>query len=121
MCHTKWIKKSNLNPLSCTNIDKWDFDNFVFAHESFDKALRIFETILLVNTNSCGKLMSSLGSPIIFGKRFKVTSVLFFIPGFSLLSFDLENFTFEVLYSFFLSWYYIRPKQIWDSLTVPFK
>ena len=89
MCHTKWIKKSNLNPLSCINIDKWDFVNYVFGHESFEKALQSLETSVLFNIKLCGKLMSPLGSPIIFGKTFKVASVPFFIPGFSLLSFDL--------------------------------
>ena len=33
-----------------------------------------------------------------FNERFKVTSVLFFIPDFSLLCRELDNFTFKVLY-----------------------
>ena len=44
------------------------------------------------------KLVSSLESPITFDERFKVTSVPIFVPDFSLLSCELDNFTFKVLY-----------------------
>ena len=39
-----------------------------------------------------------LESPIIFDERFKVTSVQFFIADFNLLSCELDNFTFNVLF-----------------------
>ena len=39
-----------------------------------------------------------LESPTPFDKSFKVTSVPFFIPDFNLLSCELDNFTFKVLY-----------------------
>ena len=41
--------------------------------ESFAKALRIFETCVLVNNNLCGKLVSSLESTTTFDEGFKVT------------------------------------------------
>ena len=62
------------------------FDNFISAEEVFAKALRSFETCVLVNNNLCGKLFSSLEFPTIFGERFKVTLVPFFIADFKLLS-----------------------------------
>ena len=40
--------------------------NFILAEESFAKALRDFETCVLVNNNLCGKLFSSLESPTAF-------------------------------------------------------
>ena len=40
-----------------------------------------------------GKLFSSLGSPTTFEEILKVTSVLFFIPDFNLLSGELNHFT----------------------------
>ena len=55
----------------------------------FAKALRNFETCVLVNNNLCGKLFSSLESPTIFDERFKVTSVPFFIEDFNLLRCEL--------------------------------
>ena len=54
--------------------------------------------LALVNNNLCGKLFSSLEPPTTFEKNFKVTSFLFFIPDFNLLSCELDNFTFKVLY-----------------------
>ena len=57
-----------------------------------------FTKLVLVNSNVCGKLISSLESPIKFGERFKVNWVLFSIFDFSLLSCGLDNFTFKVLY-----------------------
>ena len=50
--------------------------------EAFAKVLRSHEACVSVNK----KLVSSLESPITFDERFKVTSVLFFIPDFNLLS-----------------------------------
>ena len=51
---------------------------------------------MLVNNNLCEKLVPSLR--IIFGERFKVTSVPFFIKNYNLLSCELDDFTFKVLY-----------------------
>ena len=62
------------------------------------KALRIFETFVSVNYSLWAKLVSSLEFPIKFDKRFKVTSVSFFIPHFNSLSFKLGHFRFKVLY-----------------------
>ena len=44
------------------------------------------------------KLVSSLEFPVRFDERFKVISVPFFIVDFNLLSCQLDNFTFNVLY-----------------------
>ena len=74
------------------------FENFILAEELFVKVLQSFETCALVNTNLWGKLFSSLESPRTFDESFKVTSVPFFIPDFNLLSCELDNFTFKVLY-----------------------
>ena len=62
------------------------------------KLLRSFETCVLVNNKLCGKLFSLLKSTTTFDGIFKVTSISFFIPDFNLLSCELENFTFQVLY-----------------------
>ena len=67
----------------------------MLANELFGKALQSLE---IFSKNLCGKLASSLELPITFDERFKVTSVLFFIPDFNLLSCELDNFTFKVLY-----------------------
>ena len=56
------------------------------------KALRIFETFVLVSINLCKELFSSLELPTTFEKAFKVISVPFFIPDFNLLSCELETF-----------------------------
>ena len=50
------------------------------------KALRSFETCLLVNNNLCGKLFSPFDSRATFNEIFKVTSVRIFIPDFKLLT-----------------------------------
>ena len=78
----------------------WDlkFESFIIADEPFSKISRTFETYLSVYNNLWGKLTSSLELLIKFDGRFKVTSVAFFIEDFSLLSHELENFTFTVLY-----------------------
>ena len=44
------------------------------------------------------KLVTLLELPATFDERFEVTSVPFLIPDFNLLSFELENITFKVLY-----------------------
>ena len=73
-------------------------NNFILAEELLPKALQRFETCVLVNNNLCGKLFSTLESPVTFDQSFNVTSVSFFIPDFNLLCCELDNFTFKVLY-----------------------
>ena len=79
------------NPPDCLILYNWVFDNFILADELFAKALRNLETCVLVNNNSCGKLVSSLESPTTFDENFKVTSVPFLIPDFNPISCELEN------------------------------
>ena len=55
------------------------------ADELLAKALRKVETCLSVNNNSCGKLASSLESPIMLGDNLNITSVSFFIANFNLV------------------------------------
>ena len=81
-------------PIICNRV----FDNFKLAEELFAKALKSFEACVLVNNKLCEKLFSSLESAAIFDESFKVTSVSVFTPDFNLLSCELENFTFKVLY-----------------------
>ena len=64
----------------------------------FKKALGIFETCELVNNNLFAKLVASLELPIKLDERFKITSVPFFIANLNLLSYELDNFTFNLLY-----------------------
>ena len=77
-----------------------DFDNFKLPGQLFAKTLQSLEACVLVNNNLCGKLVSSLELPIVFDERFQVMSVLFFIPNFNLLSFELGNFTLKMLHLF---------------------
>ena len=86
------------NPPDYTTLCNWVFENFMLTDEPFENALRSFETCVLVNNNLCGKLISSLESPTTFDGRCKVTLVSFFIADFNLLSCELDNFTFNVLY-----------------------
>ena len=72
----------------------------MLADKAIAKASQSFETCVLPNNYLCGKSISSLESPTIFDERFQVTSVPFFIADFNLLSCELDNFTFEVLYWF---------------------
>ena len=51
------------NPPDCPLLCNWDFNNFILADEPFAKALQCFETCVLVNTNLCVKLFSSLELP----------------------------------------------------------
>ena len=69
----------------------------MLVDELFAKALRSFKTYLF-NNHLYEKLVSSLELRITFDERFKVTSVQFFIIDFNLLSCELANFTFKVLY-----------------------
>ena len=63
----------SINSPDCTTLDSWVFDNFALTDKLFVKVLRSFETCLSVNTYSCGKLVSSLESPIKFAESFRVT------------------------------------------------
>ena len=68
------------------------------AYELYAKTLQILRTYVSVNNNLCGKLVLSLESPITFDERFRVTSVVFFIPDFNLLACELGNATFKLLH-----------------------
>ena len=89
------------------------FDNFILAEELFAKALPSFEACVLVDSNLCRKLFSSLESPTTFNEIFIVTSVPFSIPNFNLLSCKLDNF---MLYWVVLYWYYIGTKENYGTL-----
>ena len=86
------------NPPDRLILCSWVSDNFILADEPFAKVLRSFETYVLVNNNLCGKLFSLLESPETFDEFLKVTSALLFIPDFNWLSWELDIFTFKVLY-----------------------
>ena len=60
------------NPLDCRILCKKVFDNSILAEEWLAKALRSFETCVLVNGNPWGNLFSSLESPTTFNESFKV-------------------------------------------------
>ena len=60
----KLISKGSRNPPGCAVLENWVFDNFILAYELFAKVLKSLETCVSVNNNSCGKLVSSLVSPI---------------------------------------------------------
>ena len=47
-----------LTTADCIILDNCGFANFILADEPFAKALRIFETSVLVNNNLCEKLVS---------------------------------------------------------------
>ena len=83
---------------------------------TISKALRNFETYVLVISNLWGKLLSSIESPITFDESFKVTSVPFFVSDFKC---ELDNFTFKVLYWVVLYWCYIKTDYNYNTLTVP--
>ena len=86
------------NPPDCPNLCNWVFNNFILDEELFAKALRSQETCVLVNNNSWGKLFSSLESPTACHEILKVFSVPFFIQNFNLVSYELDNAVFKVLY-----------------------
>ena len=69
----KGLRSLPKNPPNCTMLDNWVFENFILTDEPFAKASQIFETYVLVNNNLCGKLVSSLASPITFYETFIVT------------------------------------------------
>ena len=85
-------------------MQSWVFDNFILTDKLFAKALQSLETYVLVNNKLCGKLFSSLELPITFHEKFKATSLPSFIPDFSLLSCELDNFMFKVyIESFYIN------------------
>ena len=84
------------------------FDNSILADYPISKAIQSFETWVLLNNNLWEKLFSSLESPTTFDENFRVISLPFFMPNFNLLSCDLDNSTFKVLYWVVLYWYYIK-------------
>ena len=59
---------------------------------------KLFEYLkrVLVNNELCEKLISSLELPVKFDQRFRLSSI--FIAEFELLSCELDNYTFNVLY-----------------------
>ena len=79
-------------PILCNRV----FHNYISAEKLFAKALRSFETCVLVNNNLCRKLFLSLELTTGF-EIFKVTSITFFIPYFNLSSCKLDNFMFKTL------------------------
>ena len=91
-------------------LDSWVLENFKLADEPFAKALHILEDCVSVNNNLCGKLFSSVESPITFDEWFKFTLVPYFIPDFNQLGYELDNFTFIVLHWVILYWCYIKTK-----------
>ena len=67
------------NHPDCIILDDWDFHSLISVGELFANALRRFETCLLVNNGSCGKLILSSKLPVIFYDNLKSTFVLFVI------------------------------------------
>ena len=96
------------NPPDCPILSNWIFNNFISADEPFAKALWSFKNCVLVNSNYDENY--SLESAITYDEILKVTSVPFLIPHFHLLSCQLDNLTFKVLYWAILYWYYIKIK-----------
>ena len=80
----KFMIDSNKDPPNCISLDSWVFGNFILAYEPFAKALLSLETCASVNNNLCGNLFSWFESPFTFDKRFKVTSVPYFISDYFL-------------------------------------
>ena len=64
----------------------------------FVSALQRFATCSLNNNKLSGKLASSLELPILFDDSLKITSVLYFVVDFNSLSYELNSFTFKLLY-----------------------
>ena len=67
------------DPPNCMILDSWAFEKKIVADEPFVKALRIYETCVLVNNNLWKILVASLELPTAFDKRFEVTWVTCFI------------------------------------------
>ena len=79
--------------LNCSILCNCVFDNFILAEELFAKILRSFETCVLDNNNLCGKLFSSLESPVPFDESFNVT--VFFIPEFKFIKLRIRQITLK--------------------------
>ena len=86
------------SPPDSTLLDSRVFDNFILADELFAKS---FTKPWSYENNLCEKLLTSLESQITFDERFKITSALCFILYSNLLSCELENFIFKLLYESF--------------------
>ena len=67
------LKNLYKNPPDYPILCNWVFNDFTLIDEPFVKALQSFENYVLVNSNLCRKLFSSLESPITFDEIFKVT------------------------------------------------
>ena len=106
------LKSLPKNPPDCPILWNWVFDDFILADEPLAKALRRFETSVLVNSNLWGRLFLLLESQKIFDENFKVTSVPFLIPDFNLLSCELKNFTFKVLIESFYIYIILKQNKI---------
>ena len=113
------IRSKPANPDDCIISDNCVFENPILPDESFTKDLQVFENCVSVNNDFCEKLVSLWKLPIKFDERFEVASVPFFITDFNLLSYELDNFTFNVLYWVILCSYYIKTKWNQYTLTVP--
>ena len=74
-------------PVLCNRV----FHNYISAEKLFGKALRSFETCVLVKNNLCRKLFLSLEFVTAF-EIFQVTSITFFIPYFNLSSCNIKTF-----------------------------
>ena len=74
------------------------FRKFISADEPFPKALCILETCVSGNNNIFEKLALTLESVTTLDECFKINSIPFYIPDFSLWTCEWNNFLFEVLY-----------------------
>ena len=90
---------------NCTIVDSWVFNNFVLHGETLAKSLRGLKTCVPVTTNLWGELVSSLELPITFGEISNVILARLFIPDFSSLSCEFENFKLNTLRHFILILY----------------
>ena len=77
-------------------------DNLISVDDLSAKAIRRLESCLLVNNNSCGKLILSSELPIIFDDNLKTNSASFFIAYFNLLRCRFDSFTFKLLHCIIL-------------------
>ena len=74
------------------------FDKFILAEESFAQPFRSLKICILVKNNLDRKLVSSLESLTTLNESFEVSPAPLFILAFNLLSYELDNFMFTVLY-----------------------
>ena len=86
------------NPPNCTILKSGCFYNIILADQFITKVLRRLKTCLSVNNNLSVKLISSLESAITFEERFNITSVPFFVLDFHFVTFEIDDFTFMLLY-----------------------